>query len=218
MIDPVAPDGSSRRQRARRGEGDRLREEILAAAEDLLLETGDAEKVSIRALADAVGVTPPSIYLHFADKAALLRTVCENRFAELEAALVEAAPPDEAPLDVLRRKGRAYVRFGTEHPEHYRLLFMLRHEGGFEDFPVGAGAFLQLVQDVQHYMDAGVYAPGDAALVATSLWTTMHGITSLLISLPNFPWPDVDALVDHTMDVQARGLAVDSSGQGGDRS
>jgi AcrR family transcriptional regulator len=209
LSDPL-PAEAARRPRARRGEGDRLREEILAAAEHLLLTTGDAEKVSIRALADAVGVTPPSIYLHFADKMALLRTVCELRFAELEAALLEAAPPDEQPLDILRRKGRAYVQFGRDHPEHYRLLFMVRHEGGLEDFPVGAAAFLQLVQDVQRYIDAGVYAPADPVIVATSLWTTMHGLTSLLISLPKFPWPDIDTLVDHTMDVQARGLAVDS--------
>jgi AcrR family transcriptional regulator len=217
VTDPLPAAEVARRPRARRGEGDRLREEILAAAEELLLETGDAEKVSIRALAYAVGVTPPSIYLHFDDKKALLRTVCERRFAELEAALLEAAPSGEQPLEVLRRKGRAYVRFGRDHPEHYRLLFMVRHDAGLEDFPVGGAAFLQLVQDVQAYIDAGTYAPADAMVVATSLWTTMHGITSLLISLPNFPWPDIDALVDHTMDVQARGLAVDSADRKGER-
>jgi AcrR family transcriptional regulator len=57
----IAGAAPTRRHRARRGEGDRLREEILAAAERLLLETGDESAVSIRAVADAVGVTPPSI-------------------------------------------------------------------------------------------------------------------------------------------------------------
>lgn len=216
MSETVPPE-VPRRARARRGEGDRLRDEILAAAERLLLQTGDAEKVSIRALADAVGVTPPSIYLHFDDKDTLLRTVCERQFAKLEAAMRDAAPPDEQPLEVLRRKGRAFVRFGRDHPEHYRLLFMVRHEGGLEDLPVGAASFLQLVQDVQGYIDAGAYAPRDPVLVAIGLWTAMHGLTSLLISLPKFPWPDVDTLVDHVMDVQARGLAVDSPDQEGDR-
>ena len=63
---------ASRRTRARRGEGERLREEILDAAERLLIETGNRDAVSIRAVAEAVGVTPPSIYLHFADKTELL--------------------------------------------------------------------------------------------------------------------------------------------------
>ena len=53
--------GDARRSRARRGEGARLREDILAAAEELLLSSGDAGSLSIRAIANAVGVTPPSI-------------------------------------------------------------------------------------------------------------------------------------------------------------
>ena len=49
------------RSRARRGEGDLLREEILLAATRLLIETGNEDAMSIRAIADAVGVSPPSI-------------------------------------------------------------------------------------------------------------------------------------------------------------
>ena len=50
-----------RRRRAARGAGEHLREEILDAATGLLLETGDAKAVSIRSVAQRVGVTPPSI-------------------------------------------------------------------------------------------------------------------------------------------------------------
>ena len=63
---------SPARVRARRGEGDKLREEILVAVSDLLDETNDESAVSIRAIADRVGVTPPSIYRHFEDKEAML--------------------------------------------------------------------------------------------------------------------------------------------------
>ena len=55
------------RRRARRGEGERLREEILVAARELLAETNDADAVSVRAVAERVGVSTPSIYLHYAD-------------------------------------------------------------------------------------------------------------------------------------------------------
>jgi len=65
-----------RRRRAPRGSGDQLRDEILGAATDLLLETGDEKAVSIRSVSQRVGVTSPSIYLHFADKDALLDAVC----------------------------------------------------------------------------------------------------------------------------------------------
>jgi AcrR family transcriptional regulator len=56
------------RRRARKGEGELLREEILDAAEALLIEKGHPDAVSIRAVAARVGVSPPAIYLHFADK------------------------------------------------------------------------------------------------------------------------------------------------------
>ena len=53
--------GGLRRSRAPRGFGDRLRDEILDAATELLLDTGHARSVSIRSVAQRVGVTPPSI-------------------------------------------------------------------------------------------------------------------------------------------------------------
>src|SRR5262245_26455064 len=87
-IDAMSTDG---RHRARRGEGDRLRGEILAAAEALLVETANESAVSIRAIADRVGVTPPSIYRHFADKDALLQEVCREVFLRLDDTLEKAA-------------------------------------------------------------------------------------------------------------------------------
>ncbi|MGI9023013.1 MAG: TetR/AcrR family transcriptional regulator [Acidimicrobiales bacterium] len=212
MTEADRPDpefSTARRTRSRRGEGDRLREEILEATEALLVETGDAERVSIRAVADAVGVTPPSIYLHFADKAELLLTVGEGRFAEFDALLQQAATSVDDPMQALRQKGRAYVHFGVEHPEHYRILFMVRGAGDrtLDEMPAAAAAFGHLVDDVQRCMDAGVFAAGDATLVAVGLWTNMHGLTSLLICAPAFPWPEIDVIIDHVIDVAARGLA-----------
>jgi hypothetical protein len=60
-------------------------------------------------------------------------------------------------------------------------------------------------------MDAGGIAPSDAVLVATGIWTNMHGVTSLLISMPDFPWPEPDVLVDHVCATVLRGLG-DPSG------
>ncbi len=81
---PAAPASAGRRARSRKGEGRRLREEILDATEALLLETGAAEQVSIRAVADAVGVTPPSIYRHFPDKDTLIYEVWDRRCGTLD--------------------------------------------------------------------------------------------------------------------------------------
>ena len=208
MTPPADTNASTRRVRARRGEGDRLRDEILKAAERLLIETGDRNAVSIRAVAEAVGVTPPSIYLHFADKAELLGAVCEARFGEFSEFITDAVRGIDDPLEAVREMGRAYVRFGLENPEHYRIMFMTRPlaEGLPLDRLPGLTAFGHVVAAVDRCMDAGAIAAGDAFLVATNLWTAVHGVTSLLIARPDFPWPDLDRLMGLVLDVQSKGL------------
>jgi AcrR family transcriptional regulator len=191
--------GSPRRARARRGEGEKLREQILDAASRLLVETGDEDAVSIRAVAEAVGVTPPSIYLHFADKTELIFAICERYFDELDRVTSDAARDSEDPVEAIELRGRAYIRFGLENPEPYRVIFMRKPT----DTPlpwqyekiVSSSAFGHLVQDVTRAIDAG-QVEGDPMLVSVSLWAAVHGITSLLISKPGFPWPELDVIVD----------------------
>ena len=197
------------RPRSPRGEGEKLRDDLLDATERLMIETGRADSVSIRAIADAVGVTPPSIYLHFPDKDSLILAVCERHFEVFDAVIEEAGGSTDDPVDSLRRRGRAYVRFGLENPEPYRILFMTRTEGPQQrDVVVDAGAraFQHLIDAVQRCIDAGAFRPVDPVLAATGVWTAVHGVTSLLISMPGFLWPDVEALVDHVCDTQTRGL------------
>jgi AcrR family transcriptional regulator len=198
-----------RRPRARRGEGDRLRAEILDAASQLLLRTADREAVSIRAVADAVGVTPPSIYLHFADKAELINAVCLRHFVDLDQYIKAAVEGIEDPLEELLHRGKAYVRFGREHPEQYRILFMSRPDPSEqppdEQFLAACG-FNALMETVDRAMTGGAIARQDPVLVATGLWTVVHGITSLAISMAHYPLVPLERLVDHLLETHGRGL------------
>jgi AcrR family transcriptional regulator len=201
-----------KRARARRGEGELLHEELLDAAEQLLIETGDEDRVSIRKIADAVGVSPPSIYLHFPDKESLLFAVCGRQFAVFDDTLEKAAVGVDDPVEALRARGRAYVRFGLEHPEQYRILFMgkSRKPASFDpdEFP-GSDAFNNFVAAVARAIDEGALrADLDPRLTAIGIWASLHGVTSLQISLADFPWPDLEMLVDHICDTQLRGLQV----------
>jgi len=197
------------RTRARRGEGEHLRDEILAAGTRLLVETGDAEAVTIRAVAREVGVTPPAIYLHFPDKAALILAICNSTFEALDEHIEAAVAGIEDPLEALAARGAAYVRFGLENPEHYRVLFMTRplatEAVNFEDAKPGV---------FQHHFDAvsRAYAAGalpeatDLLTAAIFLWSGVHGITSLLIAKPGFPWPPIEPLVDAILATLISGL------------
>ena len=200
------------RPRARKGEGDRLREEILAATERLLIRTGDQEAVSIRAIAKAVGVTPPSIYLHFADKAELIFAVCAQHFVALDEAIETAALAATDPIDELRLRGKAYVRFGVEHPEQYRILLMSKGDvvtrADFDSDAIpGTSAFRRLMAAVQDCIDAGYFEPDDPFVVASTIWCVVHGLTSLRISVPGFPMVGEQVLHDHVFELLTRGLA-----------
>ena len=204
----MEPVSTVTRPRAKKGEGEHLRTEILEAAEQLLLETGSEDAVSIRAVADATGVTPPSIYRHFTDKQHLLFEVCSRHFSRLSDFVADAVADAGDPVAALEAMGRAYVRFSVENPEHYRILFMTRPAELKPETEIPAPpAFLHHVESVQRAQDAGVLRHDvDPMLAALTLWAGAHGITSLLIAKPRFPWPDLDLLIDTILANLVEGL------------
>jgi AcrR family transcriptional regulator len=200
------------RTRARRGEGALLREELLTAADALLIETASEEAVSIRAIAERVGVTPPSIYRHFADKDQLLFAVCERTFRQLDDAMEQAADGLDDPFDALVVRGITYVRFGLDHPEHYRVLFMSHvkdHPAEVVDDRLSSEA-IQGSEAFNHLVDAAARVLGrkrrpSAIELASEIWAFVHGLTSLRITFPTMPWPPVeDQISSYTSGLRAR--------------
>jgi len=200
------------RRRAARGKGAELRGDVLRAAVDLLGETGDEDAVSLRAVAQRVGVSVPSIYLHFADKQALLDAVCEEVFAALDTSMQVAAADAPNPFEGLRRMGVAYVQFARANPEQYRIVLMRKHERDEEtyaDLVMASAAFEHFVSAVQECVDAGVFE-GDAGQLALRLWAAAHGVAALLVAKPYFPWPPLDDYIERTIEMAGLGLALAS--------
>ena len=71
---------------------------------------------------------------------------------------------------------------------------------------MNAASFFHLVEHVTACVDAGL-VDGDPMLNAIDLWVAVHGLTSLLIAKPDFPWPDVDVVIDHLCATMLDGLA-----------
>ncbi|MBV8929943.1 MAG: TetR/AcrR family transcriptional regulator [Mycobacteriaceae bacterium] len=198
-----------RRRRARRGLGDLLRDEILDAATELMLETGDAKAVSIRSVAQRVGVTPPSIYLHFADKDALLDEVCARYFEKLDEEMQRAGAGQPSTIEVLREQGIAYVRFALQNPGLYRIATMGEGRPGSDvDITLASSAFQHLVVGVQRLIDEGIYAPEDPTSLALEVWTVAHGIAALLIAKPYLPWGDVELFTARVLRAVCTGQIV----------
>jgi AcrR family transcriptional regulator len=178
--------------RARKGEGRFLKEEILDATEDLLFRHGTIDAVSIRAIADGVGVTPPAIYLHFADKEQLFYAVCRRGFDRFAGQLEPVLASGGRPIERIRRLGEEYVRFGMENWQQYPILFGVHKDFTIPDDELAddpglrvLGGLIALVEEAQ--------AAGEirrdlaASAVAAVLWAGAHGLVELLLSRKDKP-------------------------------
>jgi AcrR family transcriptional regulator len=179
-----------------------------------LVQAGDEALVSVRAIADRIGITAPAIYLHFDDKDDLFHEVCQRRFRQLNRLFDDVTAKTNDPIEQLTELGRAYFRFGTENPEHYKVLMMtkMEHKHSDDDFGVdppenqGDAAFNRLVAAVQRCIESGALRPGDPVVIAVTLWSGLHGLVSLMITAPNFPWPDREQLIEFILGAQMTGL------------
>jgi AcrR family transcriptional regulator len=182
-----------------RGQGDRLRQQLLATA-TVSIEASGARQLTLRALARQVGITPPSVYLHFPSLDHLLAAVVQQAFADLTEATSAAARTVADPAEELRARCRAYCRFALEHPHLYQLMFQ-------EDLPLtfasnpdstpGRRSFDNLVSAVRRCLAADVCPPdNDPFRLASLIWAAEHGLVLARISRPSFPWADIDGLVD----------------------
>jgi AcrR family transcriptional regulator len=192
-----------RRPRSPRGDGGQLRADIIAAARQILAETGGPEELTLRGVARRVGIAATSIYLHFPDTDHLAAAATEQTFADLTAAAAAAATGISDPGQALLARCRAYCHFGLEHPGHYRVMFHQAQTPSLaatpEDTP-GRRAFQVLVRAVEACQTAGAAtATGDPFRLASLVWAAEHGLVSLRLSRPQFPWADIDGLVDQAV-------------------
>ncbi len=196
---------SDRREREKKD----LRNRILAAAEDLFLREG-YENTSMRKIADKIDYSPTIIYHHFKNKGELLFFLLEGYHARLLSIMEEINELAEDPITRLRKGMRAYTDFGLANPSYYRLAFISPPEFAAEDFLVKGQAGTELFQNLrisaELCINQGLFRPMDAMLAAQILWSANHGVTSLLIANPNFPWVERNELIDRTIECAIDGL------------
>jgi AcrR family transcriptional regulator len=186
-----------------------LRQAILDAAAALFLEQG-YEQFSMRQIAERIGYSATTIYRHFENKDDLLFAVVDRGFERFGAALREAAAGSDDPGDRLTALGHAYVRFGLENPTYYQLMFMQRTdyltktpEGSFEP---RFGTFLILQRAVEEAIAAGVLNQGDARIYGNAIWSVVHGVVALAITMAPEVGFDVERTLTVALDMTVDGL------------
>ena len=200
-----------RKQPDRYHHGD-LRAALIQAALRTIEKQG-VPALTLRGVGEDLGVSRTALYRHFADKAALLAAVAAEGFRTLRGALVEAWEGAGRGRAGFEAQGLAYVRFASDHPSHYRVMF-----GGFLARPLpdpdlareSAAAFQALVEAILEMQRDGLAAPGDPLLPARFAWATVHGIAMLAIDGVLAP-ADADAAARFAVAGVARGMATSAT-------
>lgn len=193
------------------------RDQILAVARDVLLTEG-YERTSMRNIAARLQVTPTTLYIYFRNKEDLVFHLMEDTMQILYQALEPAVDPAIPPLEGLRRALDAYIRFGQQHPDHYRVVFMSRSaaRGAGKRMPesrpdsesLGEQAFHRLSRGVDRCIAAGLFRPLDAEAAAEMLWSGVHGLAALLVVMPQHLSTAPDVLIETLVETLIRGLAA----------
>jgi len=205
----VSPSMGSKQRREREKEA--LRQDILDAARELFVKEG-YENVSMRRVAEKIEYSPTTIYLYFEDKASLLYAICEETFAKLAKRMEAITREGDDPIEGLRRGCRAYVDFGLKNPNHYKLTFINhpQHPGDdkrhLREESMGMKAYGNMRAGVEACIKAKKFRETDVEAVTQMMWAGGHGITSLLISMPDFPWVKKTGLIDLMIDTLIKGL------------
>ncbi|MEU3647971.1 TetR/AcrR family transcriptional regulator [Lentzea sp. NPDC034063] len=187
------------RRRNRRGEGGKLREEIITAAVALLDEGGDERAVTLRSVARKAGIAAPSIYPHFADQPSIMLAVVQQEMDKLTAVLREAN--DNAGPDARARLfaiGHAYLDFAQAHPQRYRIMFGGLWTPSVEDTSItdadldslGVAAFTLLVEVLGACVEQGIaHGSDDLFGDAVALWLGLHGLAHQRAVVRKMPGP-----------------------------
>lgn len=183
------------------------REQIIAIATRLFVERGFAE-VSTRLIAQAAGISQPTLYSHFAGKHELLEEICWRWFEVLRARVARAAAVKGTELQRLRRACRAYIELAWEQPDQYYIAFVLPSDLGVERplaprFTAAGQSAYQVLKDAVTPFAA---TPREAEALGQSVWSALHGFATLVTWRPRFGWVERRRLLEHQLDLICRGV------------
>ncbi len=161
-----------------------LQERIREEARSIFQAEG-LDGISMRRVAAGVGVSATAIYLHFADKDALINSVVDEGFAIFEEALLGARRKKDG-RKALMGVMDAYATFTITYPRYYAAMFLQPRQGARrfpEDLGQRASASFNVVLDlVSDLIEEGEFMKDDPLEVTLTIWSLCHGYAALYLA------------------------------------
>lgn len=189
-----------------------LKQRILETAEDLFAQDG-YQNVSMRRIAEKIEYSATTLYRLFRNKADIVdHLIAEGYDGVYQRYEQILARRPESPLETLDAIIREYVAFAVEHPNHYRLWFAtselqlidgrlhMRH--GSRSYRV----YHVWLDRIEECKAAGLLPDKDTIALFQLMWGAVHGLISLRIHHPLFPWLPLEQHVSELLSMLHRGL------------
>lgn len=193
-----------------------LRSELLNQAEAMIVE-GGVQSVSIRELAKRADVSRNAPYRHFKDKHELLSAVAEVLFRRFSALFEDERlqNPTEDPLIQLEKMGQIYLQFAVDNSQLYKLMFSEPSiaDGKIDSLKEASDlSFAILISGLERCQAAGLINRDPLELQGMFVWSSLHGLASILIDIPCLPVEDLHEMTRSSLTMIRRGIgAKDSS-------
>jgi AcrR family transcriptional regulator len=158
--------------------------ERIAIAARNLLDAEGTEAVTMRRVAEVVGITPMAIYRHYPDRAALLNALADQGFEELAARLTGKRLSGNFETRLMKL-GEIFLEHALQQPRLYELMFLKPREGARrypKDFKAGRSpTFNPTVELLQEGIASGYFRNDDAWEIAFELSALSHGLIVLYL-------------------------------------
>jgi len=158
-------------------------DKIAVAARRLLDEEG-AEAVTMRRVADAVGITPMAIYRHYRGRDSLLNALADDGFEELAARLTRRRFSGGVEQR-LTKMSEIYLDHALKNPRLFELMFLKPREGARRypsDFKAGRSPTANLMVDVlKEGMESGCFRKDDPWEMVFEMGALSHGLIMLYL-------------------------------------
>lgn len=156
----------------------------IASAARKLLDKEGAEAVTMRRVAEAVGITPMAIYRHYPDRDALLKALADTGFEELAASLEGKRFTGDIETR-LSKMADLYLDHALKNPKLFELMFLTRREGARQyptDFKARKSPTATLMADViAEGMEAGEFRKDDHWEISFEMGALSHGLIMLYL-------------------------------------
>lgn len=149
-----------------------------------VLEEGGMDELSLRKLAQRVGVSRGAPYHHFANKDALLAAAISEGFGIMLARTQDQVSAGADPFDALRACGRVYLAFALERPALYRLMMgsVVKDKSRFDGLVTCATEYYDHLRGLlARCVQTGETHHDDVEVAAFTVWASVHGLASLLL-------------------------------------